>query len=450
MVKEKLKQIFKKQNLNVIYLSSIILAALVYSKLLPLPHDYLVTLVPQNDISLIHAKIISNPVKSSDKFYTVKLSITEVESNNNIKSSARGTFTALINTHTVEAHYPKKLFSLQQSHTHKHKSNSTNKKNNSINNISNSTLIIESGATITLTGTFIQKENEPPFFLTDEIIFCNYTDSFTDKIKKSRALCRLQFKRLMSAWGRAGGLILALLSSSKEYLEKSMQNAFKLSGLSHILALSGMHLSLVSTLFGFIENKSTLKTLGLFFKIFMVFTFVFFAGFSPSLLRALISLLILSSCKLCRIRPRNSIFVLSLTFLIHAAIAPADLTNLGFLLSYGALAGILFLSGPVNSIIIKFCPPKITGSLAASVSAVTFTAPVSISAFGFFSPSGIICTMFVSPLITVFLYSGICFMLLSFCWPGFVSLSSFFVNGIYSLIALIVRIFSVIPVIKIG
>lgn len=433
--------------LNVIYISSIFLAFLVYSKLLPLQGDYLISAVPQNEIQIITAKIFSNPVKSSDKYYTIKLKVLETKSYSGINSSANGIFTALIKSQTVESHYPKKLFSLQSSRTSK-KLKSSKNKHQSIYSTSTNSIIIESGATIRLSGTFIQSENEPPFFLTEDIFFSDYKNTFTDRIKKYRALCRLQFKRLMSAWGRAGGLMLALLSSSKEYLEKSMQNAFKLSGLSHILALSGMHLSLVSTLFGFIENKSTLKTLGLFFKILMVFTFVFFAGFSPSLLRALISLLILSACKLLKIRPRNSIFVLSLTFLIHASIAPSDLTNLGFLLSYGALAGILFLSSTVNSIITKIFSPKISGSLSASVSAVTFTAPVSISTFGFFSPSGIICTMFVSPLITIFLYSGICLMLLSFLMPCFVSFSSFFVNGIYNLIALIVKIFSIIPVIK--
>lgn len=453
MVKEKryffnfLKQLLIRKKidskLNVIFVSSIILSFLVYSKLLPLPGDYIISAVKQNEIQIITAKIISNPVKSSDKYYTVKLKVFETKSISGINSSANGIFTALIKSQTVEAHYPKKLFSLQNSKASK-------KIKQSNYSIPTNSIIIESGATIRLSGTFIQSENEAPFFLAEEIFFSNYKNTFTDRIKKYRALCRLHFKRLMSAWGRAGGLMLALLSSSKEYLEKSMQNAFKLSGLSHILALSGMHLSLVSTLFGFIENKSTLKTLGLFFKLLMVFTFVFFAGFSPSLLRALISLLILSACKLLKIRPRNSIFVLSLTFLIHAAIAPQDLTNLGFLLSYGALAGILFLSDPLNSIFIKIFPQKITGSLSASVSAVTFTAPVSIASFGFFCPSGIICTMFVSPLITIFLYSGICLMLLSFLMPCFVNFSSFFVNGIYNLIAFIVKIFSIIPVIKIA
>ncbi|MBQ0003629.1 MAG: ComEC/Rec2 family competence protein [Treponema sp.] len=434
MVKEKTKEFFSKifvllKRINIVYLSSIFLSIFVYSKILPLPHDFLISVIPQKDIFKVSARIISNPVKSSEKFYSIKLKINQVESRNKIISSANGIVTALVSTKTVEAHYPKKLFSLNK-----------NKKNIS-------GFLIESGATIILTGNIIQSENNFPFLITEEILYCNFSDSFFEKIQKIRALCRLQFKRLMSGWGKAGGLMLALLSSSKEYLETSMQNAFKLSGLSHILALSGMHLSLVSTLFGFIENKSVLKTTGLIFKLIMVFTFVFFAGFSPSLLRALISLLIISVCKLLKLRPGNSIFVLSLTFLIHAAISPEDLVNLGFLLSYGALAGILFLSGFTNSIFIKIFPEKISRSLSASVSAVSFTAPVSISAFGFFSPSGIICTLFVSPLITIFLYSGICLMFLSFCSPLCLKFSTIFINGIYELIALIVKFFSIIPVI---
>ena len=48
----------------------------------------------------------------------------------------------------------------------------------------------------------------------------------------------------MYMWGSAGGLLLALLSASKEYTSSAFSDAFRLAGLSHILALSGMHVSI--------------------------------------------------------------------------------------------------------------------------------------------------------------------------------------------------------------
>ena len=86
----------------------------------------------------------------------------------------------------------------------------------------------------------------------------------------------------MKDWGRAGGFLLALLSGSKEYLDSKISNTFRHSGLSHILALSGMHLSLISSIAGIVENKSALKKLGLLLKVGTIILFVWFAGISPS------------------------------------------------------------------------------------------------------------------------------------------------------------------------
>ena len=84
------------------------------------------------------------------------------------------------------------------------------------------------------------------------------------KIQKSRAFCRLEFKRMMFSWGKAGGFLLALLSGSKEYLDIDLVENFKKSGLSHILALSGMHLSLLSGIAAFIGKKIGIKKISAF------------------------------------------------------------------------------------------------------------------------------------------------------------------------------------------
>ena len=70
-----------------------------------------------------------------------------------------------------------------------------------------------------------------------------------------RALCRLYFKRMMFAWGSAGGLLLALLCGARDFTESETADAFRMAGLSHILALSGMHLSLFYGLAAFAGKK---------------------------------------------------------------------------------------------------------------------------------------------------------------------------------------------------
>ena len=98
---------------------------------------------------------------------------------------------------------------------------------------------------------------------------------------------------------------------------------------------------------------------------------------------------------------------------------PVDFYNLGFLLSYCALLGIFIFSTFIKSKCSRFLPGYIGESFSTSVSANIFTAPICLKYFGFYSPSGIICTMVISPLITIFLYSGFYFILMIFFYNQF-------------------------------
>lgn len=416
-----------KTKLNSILLSTLILLILIYGKVIKLPKSDLITLAVLNETSSFNGKVISNPVKSSDKYYSVDIKIHEMTSSDNKLFSAEGISKVLIPVSIIEAYYPDRLFS-------------KNKKSKNL-------LPVEQGINIKA-KTKQLKTSEQNFLIVDSIESLSYENSLHGKFLKIRGYCRIQFKRLMKDWGRAGGFLLALLSGSKEYLDQKLSNTFRLSGLSHILALSGMHLSLISSMAGIIENKSALKKIGLLFRILTILLFVWFAGISPSLFRALVSCLIVSACTFLNIPEKDSITLLSTTFLIHAGFRPEDLFNLAFLLSYCALSGILLFNGLIKSLVSGFAPGYAGESFSSSLAANIFTSPVSIKFFGYYSPGGIICTMCVSPLITVFLYAGIACMLICFLIPDLSHFASLLMNFVYIIITKIVDFWRFIPVIS--
>lgn len=404
-------------------LSSLIIAVLIYGKIIPLPKDHISSIIPSCNISRLEGIIISNPVKISDKYYSVKVQTFNTYTKDGIYSKSKGNTSILISSSEIEALYPKKLFS---------KSSGTN------------LILLEQYANVKLKVKYIDSDNKG-FFLCEKIIATSYKDDFLSRIMKKRASVRIHFKRLMSEWGRAGGLFLALLSSSREYLEKEVSNAFKLSGLSHILALSGMHLSLVSSMSGIVEKKSALKKTGILIQLFLVFLFVWFAGFSPSLLRALISTVLGAGLRLFNVKNRNSLCVYLSTFLIHSAVSPSDITSIAFILSYGALGGILVLGPLVKNTITRWIPFRLSSALTASISANLVTAPIGITNFGIFSPSGIITTMIVSPLVSVFLYTGVFSFILCLIFPAFCVFCGYILNLIYDIIVMVIRFWSFIP-----
>ena len=69
----------------------------------------------------------------------------------------------------------------------------------------------------------------------------------------------------MFYWNEAGGLFLALISGIREYTDQSAADSFRRAGLSHILALSGMHLSLFSGITAKISHKTGKKAEFIFF-----------------------------------------------------------------------------------------------------------------------------------------------------------------------------------------
>lgn len=416
------------KKLNSILISTVILLILIYTRVIKLPQSNLITLIVLNQISKIEGTVKTNPVKTSNKYYSVTVEISQCISKDNEKYSSKGSQKILIPCEIIEAYYPDKLFS-------------KNKNNSNL-------LPIEQGLIINADVKTILHENDEVLFILQNINNSFLKNSVKGKLQRFRSYCRIQFKRLMKDWGSAGGFLLALLSGSKEYLDEKISRTFRLSGLSHILALSGMHLSLISSMAGIIENKSALKKIGLIFKVITIILFVWFAGISPSLLRALISCLIVSFCTFFNVPDKDNLTILSTTFLIHSSLRPYDLYNLGFLLSYCALLGIILLNDVLKSILLRFLPGYAGESFSSSLSANIFTAPISIKAFGFYSPGGIICTMFVSPLITVFLYGGIVCMILCFLIPDFSLISARLLNFCYILITKIVDFWSFIPVLS--
>ncbi|WP_051537752.1 ComEC/Rec2 family competence protein [Treponema sp. C6A8] len=382
----------------------------------------------ESAVSSVEGEIISSPAKTqSGKYYICKLSLNTVYgkvSDADANSSARGIITLLIPSELAEVYFPGKLYT------------AANNKG---------AFLYESGALYNFKGSFSNS-----VFIAKDCRTCSWKKGIYGRIDYFRALCRLQFKRLMYAWGNAGGLLLALLCGSREYLEPVLYSNFRTAGLSHIIALSGMHLSMFSAIALFFGSRFGRKKLTFIIRVTALILFVWFAGFSPSLLRAFICSMLLLFAAIAGVKEPDMLMILCFSFLLQCILSPSDLVNAGFMLSYGALAGILITSRFLTKIIMRYLPPYFSLSLSASCGAQIFTAPLSLKLFGSFSPIGVIATVFVSPLITIFIYSGLLFIILSLIFPHLSSYSAFFLAIEYNFIKIITGAFSQAPLISFG
>lgn len=383
------------------------------------------SLLPPEQISRLSGTVISNAAKTSGKpIYVADFQAATAEDNAGASSACTGTVRIYIPAHMAEAFFPDKLYSAAKTGT---------------------ALICEKGAKLNLTGSFTK---DGGVFFVKTARQLAWEQNLRGRIQFFRAICRAQFRRMLFAWGDAGGLLLALLSGMREYTDARLVTAFRNAGLSHILALSGMHLSLFSGIAAFIGKNTGGRPSAPIAQFAAIALFTWFAGFSPSLFRAFLCALIVLACRFSKIPPLSMPNVLALAFLIHASLFPAHLFNAAFLLSYGALTGILLFSELCTRTFITTVPPPLAVPLGASVGAQCGTAPLSLACFGAFAPIGAVSTVVVSPFVTFFIYSGLACILACLAFPALTPYSAAFMGIQYTLIKRLALLFAGAPLIS--
>jgi len=146
----------------------------------------------------------------------------------------------------------------------------------------------------------------------------------------------------------------ALLLGYKNDLEGETRNAFARAGLSHIMAVSGLHVGLVIAPFWliipFLWTKKYGSKIGLVLLISILFFYAGLTGFSAPVLRASVMAILLTYGKLFS-KSSNSINLMGIAALLILIISPHQLFEIGFQLSFAAVLIILLILPVVQSTI---------------------------------------------------------------------------------------------------
>ena len=140
----------------------------------------------------------------------------------------------------------------------------------------------------------------------------------------------------------------AMTFGYKEELTKELRNDYSLAGASHILALSGMHLSIIFLMLTVLFRWRSVVTSVIILTI--IWTYVFITGMPPSLLRAATMLTIWEILRKMG-RFQNPLNVLGVTMLLLLAIEPEMLWNISFQLSFLAVAAILIYAKEIEEMV---------------------------------------------------------------------------------------------------
>jgi competence protein ComEC len=241
-----------------------------------------------------------------------------------------------------------------------------------------------------------------------------------------------------------GGLALALLLGIRDNLNPELQDAYQRAGCSHVLALSGMHLAIVSGLIAFLLRRPLgLHAAALLGACFIIL-YVYLVGVQPSLERAAIMYL-LGTLAVLGALPRKPVSLLGMTFLLQILIRPESGDSPSFILSYLALGGILIPGEAIRNLWQGRLPKVFSEPLAASVGAFIATAGVSVFSFGMLRPIGIIAGILVVPLTTIFMIAAMLWLGLGGLFPILAPPVRFVLSGIYGILSRLVNAAGGVP-----
>jgi ComEC/Rec2-related protein len=230
--------------------------------------------------------------------------------------------------------------------------------------------------------------------------------------RRAAVLAAVQ-ERLRRLDPSVSAMLSALLLGRREELDGGVYGSFRSSGSLHLLALSGLHLGILYFfLFLLLRAVPDLRARRLAAGVLLV-GYVLLVGRRPSLERALVMLLVAGAGYWLdrEIEPLNLLGVAACLLLL---LRPYYAFDLSFQLSFVSLAAIILLGPLLRRLWQPWLPAFLGWPLAISLSAQIGTAPLALYHFGALHPVGVLASVLLIPLVSLFLGAGLLYVGLSF------------------------------------
>ena len=214
--------------------------------------------------------------------------------------------------------------------------------------------------------------------------------------------------------GDAGALSLAVLTGDTSTLSSEAYNNFKACGATHLMAVSGFNLAVFTGMLYKLLRRMLCPKLPLtVICAASVIFYVFLAGFSASMIRAAIMMLVFLVSKLLSEKADSLNSLGFAAFLV--CLNPFAVTDAGALLTFAAVLGLVVLSPYLNiKLKTRFKPLKSSlDIITASVSVFITTFPIMYFMFGEVSIIGLLLNVVLIPLSEILMLNSIAFAALS-------------------------------------
>lgn len=211
---------------------------------------------------------------------------------------------------------------------------------------------------------------------------------------------------------RESGLLTALLLGDKSGLGRADSTALRKAGLSHVIAVSGLHVGFLVAFCFLIFGRRW----GTGLSIVVILLFIPMAGATPSVIRAGIMYIVAAGGFLFR-READSLNSLCLALLLLLFSNPYSIASLSLQLSFAATLGLILFAGRLQRSIMRLFAgaPRLlqkvmrflAGAVACTICATLFTMPILFSSFGYVSVLSLLSNLLVVGVTAVCFIGGL-------------------------------------------
>ena len=286
--------------------------------------------------------------------------------------------------------------------------------------------VLYEGVTITAHGTLNQPSNNTipntfnykKYLKSKKIYYTFKTDAL--EVVGQNSNIYYQFKHWLSKRIETiddTGYIKAFVLGSKNEIDEDIFKTYQNNGITHLFAISGMHISLFSSILLFLLKKIHLKD-NQAYKIVLLFLlgYTFLVSFTASVVRAFTLYLLLylnKRLKLGVTTTRIFIYAIVLILLLN----PFFILDIGFLYSSLTSFGLILFSDYLKT------SNKVLALLRVSLIALLFSLPITINNFYEYNFLSILANILIVPLVSTIIYP---LSLITLIFPFFHPILKFF------------------------
>ena len=270
---------------------------------------------------------------------------------------------------------------------------------------------------------------------TQDITWLGSVSRLSENFGMSTTYTWLPWRRMLDDWVRRGfgpeqiPIAKALLLGQKGDIEIEERQAFARSGLSHLMAVSGLHVGFIIMPLWLLIPLIWVKPIGRHLGFAMVLIILFFysgiTGFSASVVRASVMAGVSAYAKVYR-HPRDPMNLLGLAAFIILLFDPRSMWDLGFQLSFCAVAILLWVMPAIQAWLPERLQEKpwswLSGLILVSIVVQIGLYPILAIGFGEYSVAGAISNIVGIPLTQVVILWSLFALPISAMIPDYASL----------------------------